>query len=156
MSCLATRFFEITDRTMPKAKGRSAFAAVCCAVLSGSLMTYSNSSAAEAPPQDLVQMRSGFAAAVAAKNIAALEALIRFPLENDVYGEPKSISRAAFAKHAISYWQMADCIKTAPLEHDVHEKPGTKSWLLNCNGNVFYFALDKGRWVHSEYQNINE
>jgi hypothetical protein len=110
----------------------------------------------EAPPRDLVEMRSAFAAAAAAKNVAALQALSRFPLGNDVYSEPKSISRAAFAKHAVFYKEMADCIKTAPLERDVHAKAGTGSWLLNCNGNVFYFALDKGRWVHSEYQNINE
>ena len=86
----------------------------------------------------------------------ALQALTRFPLQNDVYGEPKSISRAAFARHVDSYRQMADCIRTAPLERDVHAKAGANAWLLNCNGNVFYFVSEKGRWVHSEYQNVNE
>lgn len=156
MSDIAGRYCDIGDRTAPKAKSRRVFAAVCCVIFCGSLMPPSGSGAAEAPPKDLVQTRTAFAAAVAAKNVAALEALTRFPLDNDVYGEAKSISRAAFAKHVVVYEQMADCIKTAPLERDVHAKAGIKSWLLNCNGNFLYFAFNKGRWVHNEYQNVNE
>ena len=78
-------------------KARRLLEAICVGIGIGA----SVSSAAESPPKALVEMCAAFATAVAAKNTNAAAALTRFPLKNDVYGGPKSISRAAFSAEVV-------------------------------------------------------
>jgi hypothetical protein len=110
---------------------------------------------AESPPEALVTARMAFAAAVAAKDVKAAAELTNFPLKNTVTAAPPTISKAGFAKQFKMYGEMKDCLKTEPFESAAHGK-SAKSWTINCNGNVFHFALINGRWLHSEYENINE
>ena len=110
---------------------------------------------AQAAPEALVKARAAFAAAVAAKDVKAAADLTYFPLKNTVYSAPPTISQPGFAKQFTIYVEMKDCLKSEPLEAVAASK-GQKSWAINCNGNVFHFALISGRWLHSEYENINE
>jgi hypothetical protein len=108
---------------------------------------------AEAPPEALVKTRAAFAAAVEAKDAKTAAELTIFPLKNTVVSAPPTISRAGFAKQFKMYVEMKDCLKTAALEAPVK---GAKSWAINCNGDIFHFALINGRCLHSEYENITE
>ena len=110
---------------------------------------------AASPPEELVKTRTAFAAAVAANDLKAAVELTNFPLKNTVTSAPPTISKAGFAKQFKMYGLMKDCLKSEPLE-SVAVGKGQKSWAINCNGNVFHFALVNGRWLHSEYENINE
>jgi hypothetical protein len=127
--------------------------------LSLSLMVCATS-AAEAPPADLVKLRSAFAAAVAAKDIKALADLSRFPLTNQVYQSPAKISRAGFAQSVIvnGYWEAADCLRKAPLERDVREEKAKASWFVACDqgNNIFHFVHEGGRWAYGGFENVGE
>src|SRR5579863_2413183 len=117
-------------------RGLEARASMRGYVLSLSLLVLAPSAAvaADAPPQALVEARSAFAAAVAAKDIKAAEALTSFPLKNVVTKAPKTISQAGFARQFEMYEQMADCLKSGQLEY-VHGGGGRpNSWIINCNG----------------------
>ena len=109
----------------------------------------------EKPPAALIKARAAFAAAVGAKNFPAVATLTDFPLEVAVYRLPPTISRSAFPGFikANGYEAMADCLASAPLEP---AKPKNGVWLIDCHGNLFYFALHNGAWRHSKYENINE
>jgi hypothetical protein len=111
---------------------------------------------AETAPADLVKARAAFAAAIAAKDVKAAEALTSFPLKNVVTSAPRTISQAGFARQFEIYEQMADCLQSAPLEYVPGGGGRPKSWIVNCNGNIIYFALKQGRWLHNEYENVNE
>ena len=114
--------------------------------------------AAERPPEALQEMRAKFAAAVAGNDLRATMALTHFPLKNEAYGDSPWITRAAFPMRfrQQGYSEFAHCLKSAPLEVDVKAKPRSGSWLVNCDGNVFYFSKISGRWFYSEYENTNE
>jgi hypothetical protein len=116
-------------------------------------------SAAETPPE-LHKLRAAFAAAVAGRNIAAMAALSRFPLTNEVYGAPKSIDRADFASSVVvnGYWDEADCLRTAPLEQDVREDKAKAAWFIACDHgkSIFHFTRDRGRWVYAGFETIGK
>jgi hypothetical protein len=111
---------------------------------------------AQTPPADLVKARAAFAAAIAAKDVKAAESLTSFPLKNVVTSAPRTISQAGFARQFEIYEQMADCLQSGPLEYVPGGGGRPKSWIVNCNGNIVYFALKQGRWLHDEYENVNE
>lgn len=113
---------------------------------------------AEKPPADLEKIRAAFAAAVAAKDLQAVEALTSFPLKIVVEGDPPTVSLTAFPKvfRQNGYADSANCLKSAPLERAETKEGGARPWRINCGGNLFYFALKNGQWRHSEYENINE
>jgi hypothetical protein len=134
---------------MSRSRQRWAF---LCVILLGS----TSAAVAQTPPADLVKARTDFAAAVAAKDLKAAEALTRFPLKNVATSAPRTISQAGFAQQFETYEQMADCLKTAPLEYVPGGGGRPKSWIVNCNGNIIHFSLKKGRWLHNEYENVNE
>jgi hypothetical protein len=103
-------------------------------------------------------MRIAFAEAVAAKNLPGVEALTSFPLRNVVEHSPPSFAKPSFpnAFEQNGYADMADCLKSTPLEPAAPTKHLGNAWLINCNGNIFYFSLRNGRWTHVEFENINE
>jgi hypothetical protein len=133
-------------------RGRGLFAAA----IGASMLSWPPVLATEAPPAALVQARAAFAAAVAAKDVKAAEKLTNFPLKNTVFQAPPTISQAAFPKQMKLYAEMKDCLKTAPLELPSSGGGAPKSWTVDCDGNLFHFALKNGRWLHDEYENINE
>jgi hypothetical protein len=113
---------------------------------------------AEAPPAALAKARLAFASAVAAKDLPAVSAVTTFPLKVAATGQPPSVAQSAFPKFVQKngYVENAACLRSGPLERaDAHDH-GANVWLVNCDGNVFYFALAKGAWRHSGYENINE
>jgi hypothetical protein len=113
---------------------------------------------AEAPPAALAKVRLAFASAVAAKDLPAVSAVTTFPLKVTATGQPSSVARSAFPKFAQKngYLENAGCLRSGVLERaDAHDY-GANVWLVNCDGNVFYFALANGAWRHSGYENINE
>ena len=113
---------------------------------------------AEAPPAALAKARLAFASAVAAKDLSAVSAVTTFPLKVAATGQPATRSAGAFPKflQKNGYVENADCLRSGALERaDAHEH-GVNVWLVNCDGNVFYFALANGEWRHSGYENVNE
>ena len=101
-------------------------------------------------PIDLVNARAAFAAAVSANIEAGAAALTNFPLKNTVYKEPPKLARKAFSTLFANYRHMTACIKKTPL---VFERG---AWLIDCDGNLLRFGLRDGRWLHTEYENVNE
>ena len=113
---------------------------------------------AEAPPAALVTARIAFASALAAKDLSAAASATIFPLKVTVTGLPPTVSRSAFPKflQRNGYEENAGCLKSDPLERADAREHGPDIWLVNCNGNIFYFSLAHGAWRHSGYENINE
>lgn len=103
-----------------------------------------------APPIDLISARAAFATAVSANNEAGAAALTNFPLKNTAYEAPPQLTRKAFSTQFADYRNLAKCIKTSPLvlERGV--------WLIDCDGNILRFGFRGGRWLHTEYENVNE
>ena len=101
-------------------------------------------------PIDLISTRSAFADAVSANNEAGAAALTSFPLKNTVYKDVPKLTRKAFSTLFADYRHMAACIKTTPL---VFERG---AWLIDCDGNILRFEFRGGRWLHTEYENVNE
>jgi hypothetical protein len=130
------------------------------AALGLALAFASAAGAAEAPPAELTKLREAFAAAVASKDVGAMAALARFPLTNQVYGAPETISRAEFARSVIvnGYGNEAGCLRTAPLERDVREDKSKAAWFVPCDhgNNIFHFTRDRGRWVYAGFENVAE
>ena len=101
-------------------------------------------------PIGLASARVAFAAAVAANDEEGAAALTSFPLKNTVYKEPARVTRKTFSSRFSEYRRMVACIKTSPL---VLERG---AWLLDCDGNILRFGSRGGRWLHTEYENVNE
>ena len=103
-------------------------------------------------------MRAAFVAAVAKNDFGAAKTLTLIPLKNEVSDAPLQLDEKGFAKLFKIYRSMADCLKSQPIEPDVNSKGATLPgrWIINCNGNVLHFAQRDGRWLHVEYENINE
>lgn len=122
--------------------------------------------AAEAkPPAALEQARAAFAAAVAARDRAAVAKLSRFPLAVEGYGMRPTLSEAEF-RHDKAHFhglffdgdaELVKCLKTQPFAWQADAKQfGARLWLLDCNGNEYFFG-ERGRtWAFAAYQNINE
>lgn len=125
------------------------------AILAGFLLAAPSLAYADSPPDDLVKVRSAFAAAVAANDVKGAARLTRFPLKNTVTAAPRTVTRAGFARQFKMYGEMKDCLKSEPFELASGDQKQA-SWVINCNGNIFHFALIDGRWLHNEYENINE
>lgn len=101
-------------------------------------------------PSGLISTRTAFAAAVSANDEAAAAELTSFPLKNTAYKAPPKLTRKAFSTLFADYRNMAACIKKTPL---VFERG---AWLIDCDGNILRFGLRSGRWLHTEYENVNE
>ncbi|GJE62651.1 hypothetical protein [Methylobacterium trifolii] len=101
-------------------------------------------------PTDLISTRTAFAAAVSANNEAGAAALTSFPLKNTVYKEAPKLTRKAFSALFADYRHMAACIRTTPLMFE------RGAWLIDCDGNILRFGVRGGRWLHTEYENVNE
>ena len=113
-------------------------------------------SMAQQAPKELSTVTSQFAAAVAAKNEAAAAELTRFPLANAVYQSPKSISRAAFKAQFRMYTNLTSCLKSMSPKRERTKAGQDPVWSIDCDGNILYFSLKDGRWLHNKFENVNE
>jgi hypothetical protein len=119
------------------------------------------SAAAPGPPPELLKMRLAFAQAAAAGDAEAAARLSRFPLDNLVGHGDRTLSRAAFLKRFrgdfTRHKDIVDCWLNDGLEMDFSNgKSNFRKWRLNCNGNIYSFALIDGHWSYTGYENINE
>ena len=120
------------------------------------LVAASSPSMAQQAPKDLSTVTSQFAAAVAARNEVAAAALTRFPLANAVYQSPKSISRAGFKAQFRMYTNLTSCLKSTPPKREKTKAGQDPLWSIDCDGNILYFSLKDGHWLHNKFENVNE
>lgn len=119
----------------------------------------------QTPPPALEAMRQALGHAAAAHDRAALASLMAFPLALDNYGSPNAVGRAEFARKSRYFTiifgggdaGLADCIATAAISMQSDRKAfGGRAWVVDCNGNEYYFGQRDGAWKLVAYQNINE
>src|SRR5437867_2540646 len=116
-------------------------------------------------PAALEQVRKDFAAAVAARDRAAVAKLARFPVALEVYGLPPKLTEREFLHNGDRFAgifydgepEMVKCLKTLPFAYEAKKTEfGAGLWYLDCNGNEYYFGKSGGKWAFAAYQNINE
>ena len=114
--------------------------------------------AASNPPASLKAMRAVFADAIGNSRQAAVIQMTHFPLQNDVYQQPKTLTpkqfRARFEQFSVA--EFGGCLKTQPLAKASTDRLSLGSWLTECNGNIFYFAEFGDTWLFSGFENANE
>lgn len=140
--------------------------ALACAAMGLAGMGLSGAQAAAAkPPAALEQARAAFAAAVAAKDRAAVAKLTRFPLAVEGYGMRPTLTEAEFRRDKAHFQglffdgdaELVKCLKTQPFAWQADAKQfGARLWLLDCNGNEYFFGERGGAYAFAAYQNINE
>jgi hypothetical protein len=116
-------------------------------------------------PAGLQAERTKFAAAVAARDMKRIVALSDFPISVEMYGGAPRITASQFLADKRTFSDLfgppdsgiVHCIGTAaPERQDDVKSFGHDFWLVDCNGNEYYFASRQGRWVFAGYENINE
>jgi hypothetical protein len=82
----------------------------------------------------------------------------RFPLRNRVYQAPERISAAGFKHHfeLNRFRELAGCLKSTPPRRADSGSADLGEWIVECDGNNFYFAQDGGGWRFSGFENVNE
>jgi hypothetical protein len=121
-------------------------------------------SAAPAKPPGLDAARKAFAATLKAKNWTALADQIAWPLPIDNYGSPPSVAKAAYLKDhtKLTMFFGDDAATLKCIGGDAATYQGDKtqfgfgSWVVDCNGNEFYFGLKGAKVLFTGYQNVNE
>lgn len=121
--------------------------------------------ATPAPPPELEAARKTLAAAVKAQDLKAIVAVSRFPLAFSGYEMPEEISEEDFLADkglfiALFYDgddQIVACLSTTPLDYqdDNPDFPGSP-WVIECDGNLYYFGETDGAWRFTSYMNVNE
>ena len=119
------------------------------------------SSGMPGPPEELLKMRGAFAAAVAAGVAEAAATLSRFPLDNQVGPGDRTLSRAAFLKRFndefTKHKDIVYCWLNGNLEMEYKNGVSNfRKWHLDCNGNVYGFALIGEHWLYTGYKKVNE
>lgn len=102
-------------------------------------------------PPELKKMLDKFTKAVLDNDKSKASELSFFPLKNIVYLDKKTIIKKEF-ESSFKNRMMSFCYSSRQPEKD---KNG-KDWVLDCEGNVFYFGLRAGQWKYLGYENINE
>jgi len=117
------------------------------------------------PPAELDAMRHALTRAAAAHDREGMATHMAFPLALDNYGSPPSVTRGAFLGSARYFTvifgggdeELLKCIASTPVTLQTDPKAfGGRTWLADCNGNEYFFALRGGGWRLVAYQNINE
>jgi hypothetical protein len=120
--------------------------------------------AAPVKPPALDAARKTFVATLKAGNWAALADQIGWPLPIDNYGSPPTVTKAAYLKDHTKLTifipddaDLQKCIADHPAEYQGDKTQfGFGSWVVDCNGNEFYFGLKGGKILFTGYQNVNE
>ena len=116
--------------------------------------------AAGAAPAELQTMRKAFGAAVAKHDVKAAATMTQFPLAFSGYEHPDKVTAAQFASEFDGLFfdgdpQLASCLVTGKLESAQSNFPNSP-WVIDCDGNEYYFGERKGKWMFTAYENINE
>ena len=119
------------------------------------------SAAVPRPPVELSKVSYAFANAAASGDAEAAAKLSRFPLDNIVEREPKTLSRPAFIKRFkadyAGHKEIVDCLLANQLEVETQNgKTNFRKWSIDCNGNVYQFGFIADHWAYTGYENINE
>jgi hypothetical protein len=120
--------------------------------------------AAPAKPPGLDAARKAFVTTLKAKNWTALADQIAWPLPIDNYGSPPSVAKAAYLKDhtKLTMFFGDDAATLKCIGSDAANYQGDKtqfgfgSWVIDCNGNEFYFGLKGAKVLFTGYQNVNE
>jgi hypothetical protein len=120
--------------------------------------------AAPTPPPELEAARKALATAVEARDRKAVVAVSRFPLAFSGYEAPETISEKEFLTNNSRFeglffggdTQLVSCLRAGKLEHQAKPDFPGSPWLIDCNGNLYYFGLVGGKWRFTSYMNINE
>jgi hypothetical protein len=126
----------------------------------GFAMAAASAFPAGAAPAELETMRKAFGAAVAKHNVKATAAMTQFPLAFSGYEHPDTVTAAQFAEEFDGLFfggdaQMANCLVTGKLEPAQSSFPDSP-WMIDCDGNEYYFGQRSGKWMFTAYENINE
>ena len=118
-----------------------------------------------APPAELEAQRKALAAAVKAQDRKAIVALARFPLAFSGYEMPEQITEAEFLSDADLFSGLffsgsegiVTCLATTKLDYQAEKPdfPGSP-WVIDCDGNEYYFGLVGSQWRFTSYMNVNE
>jgi hypothetical protein len=121
--------------------------------------------AAPAKPPGLDAARKAFVTALKAKNWTGLAVQISWPLKIENYGSPPSVAKAAYLKDHTKLTMFFGADDPATLKcigGDAANYQGDKtqfgfgSWVVDCNGNEFYFGVVGQKVLFTGYQNVNE
>ena len=136
---------------------------IILAALAASLTTAAF--AADPPkPAGLDAARKAFVAAIKAKDWKALGELVSWPVAVDGYEAAPTIAKAAYLKdHRKLTNFLGDdeatlkCIAGDPATYQGDKSQiGFGSWVIDCNGNEYYFGVKGGKVLFTAYGNINE
>ena len=90
---------------------------------------------------------------------AAALPMAHFPLGNAVHQSPEKVTQADFKWHfkSIQVKSFIDCLKKeAPQRASANDRKRLGEWLVECDGNIFYFTKFDGQWRYSGFENVNE
>ena len=82
----------------------------------------------------------------------------RFPLKNRVFQQPERIGPAEFPRYFArnGFRELATCLKTTPPRRVGKAGADLGDWVVDCDGNSFYFAREGGDWRFTGFENANE
>ncbi len=135
------------------------FRQVLVAASLGCVLAAASALAAGAPPE-LDKMRKAFAAAVGKHDVKAVAAMTQFPLAFSGYEHPDTVTAAGFAEEFDGMFFSGDtslvkCLSKAKLNPSEADFPNSP-WVIDCEGNEYYFGLRGGAWMFTAYENVNE
>lgn len=109
-------------------------------------------------PAALDTMRKAFGSAVQKHDVKAAAAMTQFPLEFSGYEHPTKVTAAQFPKEFDNLFGegIAACLASGKLEADGRRTFPNSPWVIDCNGNEYYFGERGGKWMFTAYENINE
>ena len=129
-------------------------------VLFGCAIATASAFADVATPEALETMRKAFSAAIAKHDVKAAAAMTQFPLAFSGYEHPDEVTAADFAGEFDGLFfggdaKLASCLATVKLEPAQSDFPDSP-WVIDCDGNEYYFGQRNGKWMFTAYENVNE
>jgi len=120
--------------------------------------------AADPPkPAGLDAARKAFVAVVKAKDWKGLGEMVSWPMPVEAYETPPKVEKAAYLKDHTKFTMfLGDDAVLKCIGGDKAEYQGDKSqfgfgsWVIDCNGNEYFFGVKGGKVLFTGYQNINE
>lgn len=133
---------------------------ILLAAVIGCSVTVASALAAGTAPPELDAMRKAFGAAVGKHDVKAVAAMTQFPLAFSGYEHPETVSAAEFAEEFDGLFfegdpELATCLAKGKLEPSEADFPNSP-WVIDCEGNEYYFGLRGGKWMFTAYENVNE
>ena len=116
--------------------------------------------AAGAVPAELEMMRKAFGAAVGKHDVKAVAAMTEFPLAFSGYEHPDKVTAAEFENEFDGLFfegspTLANCLAKGKLEPAQSDFPNSP-WVIDCDGNEYYFGQRNSKWMFTAYENVNE